>query len=51
MSENTSGASADSFPESEVDAAEDNGGDTLDEALDPDDASAPEGPRDAHDVG
>ena len=49
MSENPSGA--DSFPESALDAAEDNGSDTLSEATDPDDASVPEEPQSANDVG
>jgi len=44
-------ADGDPFPTTELDAAEDNGSDTLDEATDPDDAAAPEQPRAAGDVG
>jgi len=49
MSRDSSGA--DPFPTTELDATEDNGSDTLDEATDPDDAAAPEEPRPAGDVG
>jgi hypothetical protein len=49
MSQDAPGA--DPFPRSELDATEDNGSDTLDQATDPDDAAAPEEPRPAGDVG
>jgi hypothetical protein len=41
----------DPFPTTELDATEDNGRDTLDEATDPDDAAAPREPRPAGDGG